>query len=92
MKLILSIVSFLLLFFTPQLLLSQHTCYISGNLKGLGTGTKVYLGNKPNGIGPAFQEKFYDSTYSLNDSFSFAPIKFSYVSFYSIETEKRNGW
>lgn len=75
-----------------KILLSQSQVTIAGYLKGLGTGKKVYLGNKPNGIRPTFVEIFYDSTYSINDSFYFKKQKFDFVSDYSIETELKNGW
>lgn len=71
---------------------SQNTALISGYLKGLGTGKKVYLGNKPKGIGANFIEFFFDSTYSINDSFCFKKIKFTYVTDYSVETESHKGW
>ncbi|MBL0145360.1 MAG: DUF4369 domain-containing protein [Chitinophagaceae bacterium] len=72
--------------------LCQNEFILKGYLKGLGTGKKVYLGNKPKGIGPTFIPIFFDSVYSVKDSFYFKKHKFNYVTDYSVETELDNGW
>lgn len=85
---------FILIFFCFSIskVEAQNQCSISGNLRGAGTGKKIYLGNKANGIGPGFTYIIYDSTLTRNDSFYFKPLKFTYVSDYSIEAEGVAGW
>jgi|GEM_PF-1922488 len=84
-------ISLVLAFLTANLS-AQNTAYISGYIKGMGTGKKLLLGNRPTGTGPGFIFDSYDSTYSKNDSFYFNPIKFQHVSDYSVEVEDLKGW
>ncbi|MFN0082949.1 MAG: DUF4369 domain-containing protein, partial [Ferruginibacter sp.] len=71
---------------------SQNFTTINGVIKGLGTGKKVILGNKPNGINPGFIFIKYDSTISYNDSFQFKNIKFQTPAYYSLDFENCMGW
>jgi thiol-disulfide isomerase/thioredoxin len=73
-------------------ILCQNYFYVSGILKGAGTGKKIYLGNKPNGIGQGFKEFFFDSTFTKKDSFYFKKIRYKYSTFYSVETSDHDGW
>lgn len=71
---------------------SQNIVSIGGVIRGLGTGKKVILGNKPNGINPGFVFVKFDSTFSYNDSFQFKEVKFKNPIYYSLEIEGSRGW
>ncbi len=71
---------------------SQNFTTINGVIKGLGSGKKIILGNKPNGINPGFIFVKYDSTVSYNDSFQFKNIKFQSPAYYSLDFENCKGW
>ena len=71
---------------------AQYSSTISGRIDGLGSGKKVILGNKPNGINPSFNFIKYDSTISFNDSFRFKKIVFQNPVYYSLEFEGSKGW
>jgi len=71
---------------------SQNSASIIGVIKGLGTGKKIILGNKPKGINPSFVYVKYDSTLSSNDSFYFNKVKFESPGYYSLEFEGAKGW
>jgi peroxiredoxin len=63
------------------------SCYLKGS-----NGKKIILGNKPaSGINASFKVKYYDSCYSVNDSFEFV-FYLEEPSWYSIEIEGKKGW
>jgi len=69
----------------------QETVTISGKIIGLGN-SKIYLGNKPNGISKGFHYIKYDSVNSKNDVFEFKNVKFNEIAFYSIQVEGSQAW
>lgn len=71
---------------------SQNLISVSGTLKGAGNGKKIYLGNKPSGIGQGFIHKYYDSTEIKNDSFHFNPMKYVGGAYLSLEVDSILGW
>jgi thiol-disulfide isomerase/thioredoxin len=70
---------------------SQKTVTISGKIKGL-RNSKIYLGNKPNGINKGFHYIIYDSILSRNGNFKFKDFKFKEIAFYSIQIEGSQAW
>ena len=70
---------------------SQKIVTISGKIIGLGN-SKIYLGNKPNGVSRGFNYIKYDSVNSINDSFEFRNFRFKEVAFYSIQVEGSQAW
>jgi hypothetical protein len=65
---------FLLIVFFSSSCFSQKTVTISGKIVGL-ENSKIYLGNKPNGINKGFHYLIYDSILSKDGNFEFKKIK-----------------
>jgi thiol-disulfide isomerase/thioredoxin len=88
---------FLVVFFSCVACLRNHkkkmepnfkvSCYLKGS-----NGKKIILGNKPaSGTNASFKVNYYDSCYSVNDSFEFVFYR-EEPSWYSIEIEGKKGW
>ena len=69
----------------------QKQVNISGNISGL-HNLKIYLGNKPNGIGKGFHYIIYDSVLSEDGNFLFKNFKFKEPDFHSIQIEGSAAW
>lgn len=70
---------------------AQKRVTIIGNISGL-ADSKVYLGNKPNGITKGFTYRIFDSVYSKNGVFEFRNFQFNEIAFYSIQFEGSQMW
>jgi peroxiredoxin len=63
------------------------SCYIKGT-----NGKRIILGNKPaSGTNESFKADYFDSCYSINDSFQFA-FYLKEPTWYSIEINGKKGW